>query len=67
MVRTSPLLSLIIKIELIKFYVMRTSIFNNPLNDREKLYFSILRTVKKIKEERVGSLELNRFNHFSQI
>lgn len=38
---------------------MKTSIFNNNLDEREKLYFSILRTVKEFKKERVGSLEMN--------
>ncbi len=46
---------------------MRTSIFNNSLNDREKLYFSILRTVNEFKGGSSQSFELNGMHHISHL
>lgn len=46
---------------------MKTSIFNNNLDEREKLYFSILRTVKEFNRERVGSVELNGLHRISHL
>ena len=46
---------------------MRTSIFNNSLSDREKLYFSILRTVKEFKTETIGSMQSNRLDATNEI
>ena len=43
------------------------SIFNNSLEDREKLYFSVLKTVKQYYGEKLDSIKLNSFDDFQHV
>lgn len=43
---------------------MKKLIFNNSLEDREKLYFSILKTVREFKKERSEEFETNGKSNF---
>jgi len=46
---------------------MRKSIFNNSLEDREKLYFSVLKTVRQYYREKLDSMELNNADDFQHV
>ncbi len=43
------------------------SIFNNSLEDREKLYFSVLKTVKLYYREKLDSIESNSSDDFQHV
>ena len=43
------------------------SIFNNSLEDREKLYFSVLETAKQYYREKLDSIELNSSDDFQHV
>ena len=43
------------------------SIFNNALEDREKLYFSVLKTAKQYYREKLDSVELNSSDDFQHV
>ena len=43
------------------------SIFNNSLEDREKTYFSVLKTVNQYYREKLDSIELNSSDDFLHV